>query len=651
MVDLVAGLLVAAPGVKLIVTSRERLSLPGEWVLEIAGLSFPDNVDQETVPRYAAVQLFVQGAERAGSFTAAPSDWPAIARICQLVGGMPLGVEMAAAWTKMLSCQEIAADLERDLLALIATWRTVPDRHRTLRTLCDHSWHLLSDEERDVFGRLSVFRGGLSRQAAEEVAGASLALLGALIDKSLLRRAPGGRFELHPVLRQYAAEKLAADPAAHAGVRSRHARYYSAWLCRMNEQLKGSEQLAALAALQVETQNLHDAWRWLIEQRDLERLHNVLPAMILLHEMGSRPVGAREIVRLLQDMLDALGYAPDTGTAPGLAAPADAGLLALTLAALRHFSQMLEPWERTNAYQRKSLEIAHKLPDSMPSDYLAEKAFVLLLNSMGRGILTPRQSMDACRQCIDIFQRLGDAWGTALGQLVWADAANFGGVDAEQGRSFYQASLEGFTGLGNDWGRAMCLTGLAAIEYRAGHLEEAYQVACQSLDTYCRMGDAWRVVSTRHMLAEIAEGLGRLDEARRHLEANLAHFTQMGAGPQRDDYRERLARLDEKAAIVAPALSQDLEQEETFHPAHAPTEPAPRPPAPGDALVEPLSAREIEVLHLLAEGLTNREIAQRLYLSPNTVRVHNFHIYGKLGVNNRTQAAARARELGLLTSP
>jgi ATP/maltotriose-dependent transcriptional regulator MalT len=152
------------------------------------------------------------------------------------------------------------------------------------------------------------------------------------------------------------------------------------------------------------------------------------------------------------------------------------------------------------------------------------------------------------------------------------------------------------------------------------------------------------------MLGEIAEGLGRFDEARRHFEANMAHFSRMGDGPRRDDLRERLERLDEKAGIVAPDLPQDLQQEDTSPPVYVPTSSTLRTPALGDALVEPLSAREIEVLHLLAEGLTNREIGQRLYLSPNTVRVHTYHIYGKLGVNNRTQAVARARVLGLLAS-
>jgi predicted ATPase/class 3 adenylate cyclase/DNA-binding CsgD family transcriptional regulator len=653
LVDLIGALLQAAPGIKLIATSRQRLNLPGEWVLEVAGLSFPSDCEEETVSQYAAVQLFVQGAERAGPFTTAPSDWPAIARICQLVGGMPLGVEMAAAWTRVLSCPEIAADLERDLLALIAAWRTVPERHRTLRTLCDHSWRLLSDEERGVFCRLSVFRSSFQREAAAEGGGASLSLLGALIDKSLLHRASEGRFEIHPVLRQYAAEKLAADPAVYAEARARHARYYSKWLSLMNDQLKGSKQLAALVALRAETRNLHDAWQWLIEQRDLERLHGVLPAIILFHDMSGRPAGAQEVVRLLLDMRRALGHIPSRGTdtaakptttaAPPAGSP-DASLLALVLAALRHFGQTFEHTEQTDPYQRESLDIACELPDSQ------EKAFTLLLNSMGAGILAPQQCAELCQACIGIFRRLGDAWGTALAQLILGDVANWGEVDAELAQRSYHASLEGFARLGNDWGRAMCLNGLAMIEYREGHLEDAYRMGCQSLDTYGQMGDVWRGMFVREMLVEIAEALGAFDEARRHVKANLAYFSQMGATPQRDDCRERLARLEERARAASSDLALDSQQEGKSAAVHVPAPLTPRPSALADALVEPLSARELEVLHLLAEGLTNREIAQQLYLSPNTVRVHTFHLYGKLGVNNRTQAAARGRSLGLLTS-
>jgi len=653
---LVGDLLATAPGVKLIVTSRERLGLPSEWVLEVVGLSYPGRDEGRAIPEYAAVQLFLKGAERVGPFAAEELDWPAIARICQLLGGMPLGVEMAAAWTKVLSCQEIAAQLTRDLLSLIATWRTAPERHRTLRTVLDHSWRLLSEEERDVYCRLSVFRSSFRREAAARVADASLPILAGLIDKSFLHRAAaqgraalGGRFEIHPALRQYAAERLVADPAAYAEARTQHAHYYSDWLNGMNEKLKGGEQLAALAVLRSESQDLHDAWRWLVLQRDEERLQSVLPGMILFHEMRGRPVGAQEMVGLLLDMLDTLGYA--LGGGAGAEPPAidekDEGLLALALAALRHFSLGIADGERLHLYQRESLEIAGRLPNSQ------EKAFALVLDCVGPGVLTARESCALCEQCIGISRRLGDEWGAALAQLILADTAGFGGLDSELARQSYQASLEAFSRMGNEWGRALCLTGLAHLERQVGHLEEAYRMGCQSLDIYCHIGDAWRAVSMRHTLAETAEALGALDEARRHYEANMAHFSRVGDDGQRDYYRGRLQRLDKRAGFAPDLAAEPVPRGAVVQAGPAPLRSAARAqPGVGEpeALVEPLSAREIEVLELLAEGLSNREIAQRLHISPNTVRVHNYHIYGKLGVSTRTQATVRGRALGLLPS-
>ena len=539
--DLLPSVLDATPGIKLLVTSRERLNLPGEWVIEVTGLSFPGSDEREAIPQYAAVQLFVQGAERVGPFAAMPSDWPAIARICQLVEGMPLGIEMAAAWTKVLSCQEIAAEIERDLDFLTATWRGMPERHRTLRAVFEHSWSLLSAEERDVFCRLSVFRSGFDRQAAAEIAGASLALLGALIDKSFLRRVTERRFEVHPVLQQYAAEKLAANPPLQADAQSRHTGYYAEWLCRMGEELKGGRQMEALAALRTQMPNVRGAWQSLIDHRDLERLQRVLPAMILFLEMHDQPIEARQMARLLLDMLRTLSAAPiaaaDTGS-DLTTSSIYVSLLALVLGALRHFSLDPENFEQSLSYEREGLQLVDRLPDGQ------DKALTLLLHAIGPGTLTAQQSLELCRQCIGIFQRLDDAWGIALSRLILADVANLGDLDANLARTSYQASMDGFARLGNDWGRAMCLVGLALAEQRAGHLETAYRLGCQSLDIYDRIDNPTRASFLRQLLGEIAEGLGKLDDARRHFEANLARALQRGDDRQRDYCTERLARLN-----------------------------------------------------------------------------------------------------------
>jgi DNA-binding CsgD family transcriptional regulator len=371
--------------------------------------------------------------------------------------------------------------------------------------------------------------------------------------------------------------------------------------------------------------------------------------MILFHEMRGRPVEAQEMVGLLLDMLDTLGYVVGSGAGaePAAADEGDEGLLALALAAVRHFSLDLGSPERTNRYQRESLQIAARLPDGQA------KAFALLLNGMGPGVLNMQQSCALSEQCIGIFTRLDDGWGTALAQLILADVAGFGGGEHELARSQYQASLEGFTKLGNEWGRAMCLTGLSHLEHRAGHLEEAYRMRSQALDTYLRMGDPWRVMMMHQDLGEMAEEMGVFDEARRHYEANLAHFTEMGDERPRDEYRARLQRLDERAGLAPDLAAEPVPRGAVVQAGPAPLRSVARAqPGVGEpeALVEPLSAREIEVLELLAEGLSNREIAQRLHISPNTVRVHNYHIYGKLGVSNRTQATARGRASGLLPS-
>ena len=203
-VELLAALTQRAPGVKVLTTSRERLNLQGEWVVGIEGLSFSDSVGKTSsvvrspssageIESYAAVQLFLQSARRANSsFLPGDEDWPVIAQICKLVDGLPLAIELAAAWLPVLSAGEIAHEIGVNLDFLATQLRDVPQRHHSMRAVFDHSWNLLLEEERDLFLRLSVFRGGFRREAAEQSAGAALPLLSALVAKSFLRRSPRG---------------------------------------------------------------------------------------------------------------------------------------------------------------------------------------------------------------------------------------------------------------------------------------------------------------------------------------------------------------------------------------------------------------------------------------------------------------------------
>ncbi|MHB1319642.1 MAG: BTAD domain-containing putative transcriptional regulator, partial [Anaerolineae bacterium] len=250
IVGLMLEILQHAPGVKLLVTSREALNLQGEWVFEVGGLAFPRAEQEEHADEYAAVALFMQRARRASPGLAfGEADRAGMADICRLVEGMPLAIELAAAWSRVLSPAEIAQEIRGSLDILSASVRDLPERHRSMRVVFDRSWQRLSAREQQVLSQLSVFRGGFSRQAAEQVAGASLPVLSTLVNRTLLRRTAAGRYELHELVRQYCASHLAADPQAHAAAQKRHFDCFLALAEAAEQELKGRNQLEWLVRL------------------------------------------------------------------------------------------------------------------------------------------------------------------------------------------------------------------------------------------------------------------------------------------------------------------------------------------------------------------------------------------------------------------
>ncbi len=273
---LLGAILHQAPGVRLLVTSRERLRLPGEQVFELGGLSMPADDSRDAIDHAEAVLLFLERARHASTtFALTPINRLAVATICRLVDGMPLGIELAAAWTRALSPDEIADEIARSLDFLTLSDRTADLRHRSMRAVIDHSWALLTAEERHVLAQLSIFRGGCTREAAQTVTGATLPILAGLLDKSLVRRTPMGRYEMHELVRQYAAERLAADPAMAAKVHAQHCAYYTGWLAVRASIITSIQQHTAVAEISTELDNLRAAWQYGIEQRDAQAIARI----------------------------------------------------------------------------------------------------------------------------------------------------------------------------------------------------------------------------------------------------------------------------------------------------------------------------------------------------------------------------------------
>jgi tetratricopeptide (TPR) repeat protein len=256
--------------------------------------------------------------------------------------------------------------------------------------------------------------------------------------------------------------------------------------------------------------------------------------------MNNRRVEVQEMIQLLVHMQQLLRQELELANQTGPSHPAQPfyqGLLALTLAALYHFTMILEAKQHIKLYMQESLKLIQNLPDN------EAKAYTILLNCIGSNLASD-QKLDLYQQCFRIFRGMGDTWGAALAQLLWADDMNFSGFDEDMARAAYQASLETFRQAKNIWGQALCLNGITILDYRVGHIDDAYQVGSQSIELYLQLGNFERIAGLRNTLGEIAIRKGLLDDARMHFEANLAYHTNLGDLSYQKYYQERLAALE-----------------------------------------------------------------------------------------------------------
>lgn len=268
-VGLVAGLLAQCPKVVLVVTSRTRLGLEREWLLPLDGLPFPAPEDDDRAEAFDAVRLFAAHAQRARPSFALADECTAVGDICRLVDGLPLAIEIAAAWTRMLPCRTIAGEIRVGTELLRSDDPARASRQASIEATFEHSWRLLANAEREVLPRLAVFRDGFTREAAAGVAGAALPLLAALVDKSLVR-AEAGRFGLHPLIQQMAAARLAERGETERAAQL-HFDFFARRLQRIGS-VRGADGLRALAEIEPDLGNILAAWDWGVQHRRSDML-------------------------------------------------------------------------------------------------------------------------------------------------------------------------------------------------------------------------------------------------------------------------------------------------------------------------------------------------------------------------------------------
>ncbi|RIK37134.1 MAG: hypothetical protein DCC55_25145, partial [Chloroflexi bacterium] len=563
-------ILTNAPDVKLLVTSQKALNLREEWFYPLAGMTLPPGVGQhsplpavhqtETTMGLAsdAAQLFIQSALRARADFVAEAEQEQITRICRLVDGMPLALELAAAWLKVLPCAQIADEIERSLDILTARHQNIPVRHRSMYAVLGQSWQLLSEDEQNVLKRLAVFRGGFVQDAALTVAGASLLVLATFVEKALVRVTQSGRYHMHELLRQFAQQQLAANADEANATRTQHSAYYLHFLSTRASLLIGRARRIALEEITQEIENVRVAWQWAAQQGDLAALHEAVEPLYHFYQIQSRYQEGKDLFVQAWERLRLLG----AGDKRSPAASTPVRILARCGA----FCYFLCEYDTAGRYLEECLSLAQEVGDQ------AEAAFVL--NFLGQLTVWKGDQETAHQylaESLAISQAIGDKSGAAsalekLANLIYATFGEYAEskrlaaqslvLSRELGRpdwiayaldtlgfvtfclgeyadaeSYYQESLALFELIGDQYGTAMAQGGIALVLWAmpGDKHTEATAYFEKSLLICRTIGHQGQVAGRIAGLARIANDLGEYERAQQLAREGLTLAHEVGS--------------------------------------------------------------------------------------------------------------------------
>ena len=442
-VGLVVELLLAASGLKALVTSRTRLNVLEEYVYPLGGMDVPDQPTPDTHPTdlaaYASVRLFLEGARRVKpGFSTGGEDIEQIAAVCRLVAGMPLAVLLSASWTGMLGPSKIAAQIYQHSLDFLETdWQDVPERHRSMRLVFEYSWNLLTRGQQETLAGFSVFQGSFSFQAAQWVTKIDLQGLRDLVDRSLVQPASGERFELHVLMRQYASEKLDELPGKREEFNNLYCAFFLKLLANWANALQGSGQADAQREITLESDNIPLAWELALGHAQYDRLAQALDGLGGLYERSCLYQQGESLFHnsatQLRFAISALEDQHKT----------DLSRLILLLARILGWQSLFERMVGNYSTAHQAIESGLLLLEGLnlqAEDALYAKSFLL----QQRGLL--------------VFN-----------------------TDRDQSQSDLQESLRLYRLVGNTWREAQVLTSLAMVACAHGHYPEAVAYLEESL--------------------------------------------------------------------------------------------------------------------------------------------------------------------------
>ena len=540
---LLVEILEAAPEVKILTTSRERLNLSAEVVFSLGGLDAPKANDSADPLSYGAVQLFVGAAQRAHTADYTRADLDQIGRIGRLVQGMPLAILLAASWTDLLSVSEIADEVSRGIDLLESQWRDTPERQRSIRAVFDASWQRLTRSEAEALAKLSVFRGGFTRRAAEAVAGASLRTLSGLVNKALLWMDAEGRCSIHELLRQYAAEKL-SDSGTAEQTSAAHSAYYLEALAAAESDLTGHNQVLTLRDIGGDLENVRVAVTFAAAQRDYDRLAAAVhPLWLSYFYQGAYSDG------------DALFTAVAESLRRDVPSPARDRLLGDVLSHQALLLVSMMERARTN----QTLDEAEPLVEA--SGDIRLRAFFYLARANWLPWEEFADSIEYGRRSLSLYQSIHDPWGEAYASTVIGATRVFGANDrSEEVRDLLTRALKLSEAMGNSFEQAYALNSLALLHDSPFGSTERIAILEQVLAIRRAHTSPIAIAKALGNLGLRKASAGRLADAARDIEESLAIKRQQGNSRDTvgfDDLGEiylRQGRLSEARGLFEEAF-------------------------------------------------------------------------------------------------